>query len=344
MKTILVTGATGFLGKHLIAHLRRTEPATRLRLLCRSSWSGALPRLVEVVLGNITSQSDVDHATKNVDEIYHLAGIVQRDPKDAGLLYETHLEGTRHVCEAMVRHGVSKAVFVSTSGTVAVGHTPIERDETAGFAIETVSKWPYYTSKIDAEKLALRYVEEAKLPIVIVNPSLLLGPGDDRLSSTGDIALLLEGQIMAVPTGGLNLADARDVAAGVVNAIRLGRVGERYLLGGVNWTFQEWITRTAQVADVQAPRIKPPLWLALGGAKLLRAAMPLIGREFKVDTKSIEMSACYWYCNTAKARKELGFTIRDPMITLCDTVDYIRSRPSVMDNPFDSTCTGQNKR
>ena len=124
MKTVLVTGATGFLGKHLVAQLSRAEPETRLRLLCRSAWPGEPPDSIEIVPGDITSQQDVDRAVEDVAEIYHLAGMVQRQPKDPGLLYKTHVEGTRHVCEAMRRHSVSKAVFVSTSGTVAVGRTP----------------------------------------------------------------------------------------------------------------------------------------------------------------------------------------------------------------------------
>ena len=310
-----------------VAQLSRAEPETRLRLLCRSAWPGEPPESIEIFRGDIASPDDVSRAAEGVAEVYHLAGIVQREPKDPGLLYKTHVEGTRNVCEAVKRHGVSKAVFVSTSGTVAVGRTPIERDETAGYAIETVGAWPYYTSKLYAEKLVLQYVKDDELPIVIVNPSLLLGPGDDRLSSTGDVALFLEGQIMAIPSGGLNLVDVRDVAAAVIGAMRRGRVGERYLLGGANWTFREWIARTAQVSGLKPPTIEPPLWLALGSAKLLRAALPLLGREFKLDDESIKMSACYWYCNSAKAREELGFTTRDPMDTLRDTIDYIRRQP-----------------
>ena len=131
---------------------------------------------------------------------------------------------------------------------------------------------------------------------------------------------------MAIPGGGLNIVDVRDVGAAVMEAMRRGRVGERYLIGGANWTFREWIARTAQASGLKPPSIEPPLWLALAGAKLLRATMPLIGRQFKLDDESIKMSACYWYCNSAKARSELGFTARDPMITLRDTIDYIRRR------------------
>ena len=327
MKTILVTGATGFLGKHLVDQLGRAEPEANLRLLCRTGWKGTASPRIEVVQRDITSAKDVLDAAAGASEVYHLAGIVERDPKDATLLYRVHVEGTRNVCEAIREHGISKAVLVSSSGTVAVGHTPEVRDEESGYAVDVVSEWTYYTSKIYAEKLALRYFEQEKLPVVIVNPSLLLGPGDDRSSSTGDIALFLEGQIMAVPSGGLNLVDARDAAAGLIAAMKRGRPGERYILGGPNWTFREWIARTAQLSGRKAPSLQPPLWAALWSGRILRRVLPLVGKSFKLDDASIKMSAMFWYCDSSKARRELGFTTRDPMITLRETIEDIRRRP-----------------
>lgn len=326
MQTILVTGATGFLGKHLVGQLRQQEPEAKLRLLCRRSRPAEANGHIEITQGDITSPEDVKRAAAGVNQIYHLAGIVQREPEDPTLVYRTHVEGTRHVCQAMRKHNVAKAVFVSSSGTIAVGKTPEVRDETAGYAVDVVSEWPYYTSKIYAEKLALRYVEQEGLPIVIASPSLLLGPGDDRISSTGDVALFLEGQIIALPTGGLNLVDVRDAAAGLIAAMKRGRPGERYLLGGPNWTFREWIARTAQLAGRKPPRLQPPVWFSLLSARVLRRAMPLFGRSFKLDDASIKMSSLFWYCDSSKARRELGFTTRDPMITLKDTIEDIRSR------------------
>lgn len=328
MKTILVTGATGFLGKHLVDQLSREEPEAKLRLLCRGGWTGAASPRIEVVQGDITSAKDVLNAAAGASEVYHLAGVVQRDPKDPTLLYRLHVEGTRNVCEAIREHGVSKAVLVSSSGTVAVGRTPEVRDEQSGYAVDVVSEWPYYTSKIYAEKLALRYFEQERLPVVIVNPSLLLGPGDDRGSSTGDVALFLEGQIMAVPGGGLNFVDARDAAAGLIAAMKRGQPGERYILGGPNWTFREWIARTAQLSGRKAPSLRPPLWAALWSGRILRRVLPLVGKSFKVDDASIKMSSMFWYCDSSKARHELGFTTRDPMITLRETIEDIRKRRS----------------
>ncbi|HKS97335.1 MAG TPA: NAD-dependent epimerase/dehydratase family protein, partial [Terriglobia bacterium] len=189
MKSILVTGATGFLGKHLVEQLKASESEARIRVLCRgrSPW-GNDPQ-VETVQGDITNPADVDRAVAGASEIYHLAGVVSRDPRAASLLYRTHIEGTRQVCEAARRHGARRIVLVSSSGTLAVSREPVAHDENSGYKHEVVAGWPYYLSKIFAEKLALSYFAAYQLPVVIVNPSLLLGPGDDRSSSTQVVAL-----------------------------------------------------------------------------------------------------------------------------------------------------------
>ena len=326
MKTILITGATGFLGTHLVEQLREAEPEARLRLMSRSANTEDGSGQIEAVAGDITDPADVDTAVEGVEEIYHLAGTVERSPANSWHLYDVHVEGTRYVCEAARRHGVKRIVLASSSGTVAVGRDPVERTEESGYAIDVILRWPYYLSKVYAEKLVLWHHENHGLPVVIVNPSLLLGPGDTRESSTKDVRLYLEGQIQAAPTGGLNLVDARDAAAGARAAMRKGRLGERYLLGGPNWTFREWIDRVEAVSGVRGPLFSPPSGVALFLAGIARKVLPLVGGAFKLDDESIRMSALYWYCDSGKARNELGFVTRDPMETLRDTIDDLRRR------------------
>ncbi|HEV2494291.1 MAG TPA: NAD-dependent epimerase/dehydratase family protein [Terriglobia bacterium] len=329
MKSILVTGATGFLGKHLVEKLKASEREARIRVLCRGASPWEEDAQVEAVRGDITSSADVDRAAAGMTEIYHLAGVVSRDPRAASLLYQTHIEGTRQVCEAARRYGVRRIVLVSSSGTIAVGHESVAHGENSGYKHEVVGEWPYYLSKIFAEKLAFSYFAQYQLPVVIVNPSLLLGPGDDRSSSTHDVALFLESQIRAIPLGGLNFVDARDAARGLIAAMRSGSPGERYLLGGPNWTFREFIQHLAEVSGVRAPKMQPSLRMQLASARLLRRLMPLVGKSFPLDDVSIKMSALFWYCDTRKARAELGFTTRDPIETLKDTVEDLRRQGSV---------------
>ncbi|MGH9431704.1 MAG: NAD-dependent epimerase/dehydratase family protein [Terriglobia bacterium] len=328
MKSILVTGATGFLGRHLVNRLKETEPDAHLRLLVRSATPWDADPSIQIVRGNITHADDVQRAAQGVEEIYHLAGVVSRSAEKKRLLYTTHIEGTRNVCEAARRHGVNRTVAVSSSGTIAVGRGPTPHNEQEGYKVDVVGEWPYYLSKIFAEKLALRYATEEQLPVVVVNPSLILGPGDVHRSSTGDVALFLEGQIMALPRGGLSFVDVRDAAAGVVAAMKLGKPGERYLLGGPNWTFRKLIESVAQISGKRPPRMQPSLRFSLLSAKVLRAVLPVFGKPFKLDDASIKMSALFWYCDTAKARDELHFETRDPIETLRDTVDDIRRWPA----------------
>ncbi len=321
----LITGATGFLGKHLVEQLRQTDPAIRLRLLCRgpSPW-GHDPQL-EIVPGDITSPEAVERAMKGARQVYHLAGVVSRDPQEKRL-YRVHVDGTRNICEAARRHHPEKMVFVSSSGTIAVSREPVVHKEDSGYKNDIVAEWPYYLSKIFAEKLSFSYARRYDLPIVVMNPSLLLGPGDDRGSSTGDVQLFLQGQILSIPLGGLNFIDVRDAAAGLIAAMRSGKPGERYLLGGTNWTFRAMIEAVSEISGVRAPKMQLSLGASLLGARLLRPLYLIAGKSFHLDEASIKMSALFWYCSSEKARAELGFCARDPMETLRETVDDVRRR------------------
>jgi len=326
MKTVLLTGATGFLGKHLVQELKPEAETTRLRALCRglSPWESDSD--VEVIHGDIMNREHVERAAEGVTEIYHLAGVVSRDSQDQELLYQTHIEGTRNVCEAALKHGVEKVVVVSSSGTIAVSKTATVHDEKSGYKNDVVGEWPYYLSKIFAEKLALDYHARTGLKVVIANPSLLLGIGDDRNSSTRDVALFLQGEIKVIPRGGLNFVDVRDVAQGLTLAMRSGRPGERYMMGNVNWTFRQLIEKVAEISGKNPPTMEPSSEVSLWGARAMRVIYPLLGKKVELDDASVKMSACYWYCDSTKARTELGFQTRDPEETLKDTVEDVHLR------------------
>ena len=170
----------------------------------------------------------------------HLAGRVARDTKASPHLFETHIEGTRNVCEAALEYGKPRVIIASSSGTIAVSHQPVMHDERASYAIEVAGHWPYYLSKIYQEKLAFSYFEKYDLPVVALGPSLLLGPGDVHMSSTNDVQMYLNRQVVNIPSGGLNFVDARDAARAFVAAIESGMPGQRYLLGGHNMTIREF--------------------------------------------------------------------------------------------------------
>jgi dihydroflavonol-4-reductase len=322
MSAVLVTGATGFLGEHLCRVL--VEQGHTVRGLARSR-SALLQELgVEHVRGDVLEGPELDRALAGVEAVFHLAGAVSRDPDDAQRMMRLHVDGTRRVLERMKEHGIKRMVLASTSGTIGVSKDEEILDEHAPYAEEIVAGWPYYASKIYQERLAFEHGTKHGIEVVAVNPSLLLGPGDRRLSSTGDVRKFIKRKIPVVPEGGINFVDARDAATATAAALERGRAGERYLLGGPNWTMKEFFARLGRVANVAPPRLKLPAKLNRWGASFVEEIYRHRGKEPPVDRISVEMAEHFWWIDSSKAERELGFAARDPQLTLVDTVAYLR--------------------
>jgi dihydroflavonol-4-reductase len=319
---VLVTGATGFLGEHVCRVL--VERGYVVRGLARTR-SAILAELgVDHVRGDVLAGPELDRALDGVDAVFHLAGAVSRDPDDAQRMMRLHVDGTRRVLERMAVAGVTRMVLASTSGTIGVSKDEAIVDESAPYAEDIVAGWPYYASKIFQERLAFERGARLGIQIVAINPSLLLGPGDRRLSSTGDVRKFLRRQIPTIPDGGISFVDVRDAAEAAVNALERGRDGERYLLGGPNWTTKEFFGRLGRIANVAPPRLKlPPSW-ARWSAGAVEGLYRWRGKEPPVDRISVEMAEHYWWIDSSKAERELGFAHRDPQLTLVDTVAYLR--------------------
>jgi dihydroflavonol-4-reductase len=320
----LVTGGTGFLGSHLV-RLLVEEGVKPLRVLSTSAPAWLEESGVEAFEGSILSPEDVRRAVVGAAEVYHLAGRVSRESEDAHVMYKLHVEGTRVLCEAAKEAGVKSIVMASTSGTIAVTDDgDVVPDEEWPTPLDIVSRWPYYASKLYQERVALENFTGKGRRLVIMNPSLLLGPGDERLSSTKVVLDFLSRKIPTVPKGGLSFVDARDAALAFRAAMERGAHGGRYLLGAANWTFDRFFGRLERITKVPAPFISLPSKLSLAGARGLNALYKHWKLAPPVEPAEIEMADYFWYLDASKARAALGFDPRDPQETLLDTVNYVR--------------------
>jgi len=323
MKRYLVTGATGFLGSHRVEKLLG-NPELTVRVLCRGANRWTAMERVEIVYGDILDVAIVERATREVDGIFHLAGFVTRDRSQASQLFDTHIRGTRNLCEAVLRNGSPRVVLSSSSGTVAASRVPIMHNEDSPFANEVAAHWPYYLSKIFQEKLALSFHENQGLPVMIVSPSLLLGPGDERLSSTGDVLLFLDRKLPNVPSGGLNFVDVRDAADALIRAMDSGVPGRRYLVGGHNMTVKDFFVALERFSGVKGPRMELPETWSRTGAGFLRGLYKVVAQQYSLDDTTVEMAYRFWYFDNSRAKSELGLNPRPADETLKDTIVWLR--------------------
>jgi dihydroflavonol-4-reductase len=322
-KKTLITGGTGFLGVHLVKQLLDAGE-TNLRVLASSVPDWMKDAGVDAVEGSIANTDDVANAVRGVSAIFHLAGKVSRDNNDAAQMNKVHVQGTRLLCEAAKEVGAKTMVLASSSGTIAVSEDDQVHDETYPAPVEIISRWAYYASKYYQERTALESFDGDGRRLVIMNPTLLLGPDDERLSSTKVVLDFLGRKIPYTPSGGLSFVDARDAAAAFIAALDKGRHQEKYLLGAVNMTFAEFFARVERLSGVSAPMIRMPKKLAVAGSSFVDSLFKNWGKASPIEPREVEQAEYFWYLDASKAKAELGFSPRDAQETLQDTIKYLR--------------------
>jgi dihydroflavonol-4-reductase len=321
---LFVTGGTGFLGRAVCEDL--VKQGHEVHAMVRDE-RVTLLHGVHPVLSSLTDASQLAGHLKGCEAVVHMAGKVSRDGQDGPSMHEIHVGGTRTLLKAMHEAGVRKLVLASTSGTVAVntmaGKLATEADTAP---VEIIGRWPYYMSKFLQEKEVLAWDKEDKIEAIILNPTLLLGPGDERMSSTGDVLKILQGRLPALTKGTIAFVDVRDCAPAFSAALEKGRRGHRYLLNGTNMSLRTMVERVARAGDVSMPMFTLPDRWAKWSAKLIEGVYQSVDRIPPVDAVSVEMGCHHWGCLWKKASDELGFSPRDPQQTVFDTVRDLESR------------------
>jgi dihydroflavonol-4-reductase len=318
---VLVTGATGFVGAN-VARLLAAD-GYRVRVLARpaSSLQALSGCRVEIFRGDILDPHALAPAVRGCSIVFHAAADYRLWAKDPREIYRTNVDGTRTVLEACERADVGRVVYTSSVGTLGLPKDGSPGTEAAPVTLEDMIG-DYKRSKFLAERVAEEFVARG-LPVVIVNPSNPIGPWEVKPTPTGRMVLdFLQGRMFATLNTGLNLVHVADVARGHLLAARLGRIGEKYILGAENLSLSEIFRILEAITGIRAPRVRMPYGLvylvALASERLAHAT----GRPPRVPLTGVRMARKHMYFSTDKAVRELGLFQRPVEQALRDAVDW----------------------
>jgi dihydroflavonol-4-reductase len=310
---VLVTGATGFVGSHVAHHLAERGDELRLGVEAESPDVAIADLDVERVRLEVRDRRSVRRALAGVERVFHCAGVTSVRPQDAERLFDVNVGGTKLLMQECLRAGVERVVYTSSAAAVGPAREGKTADENQLFTAARLGI-PYVNSVHEAEVEALRVAAQG-LPLVCVNPAVCFGAGDHLLSSTRLVRSFLLGRVPVYTDGAVNVVDIRDAAAGHLLADEHGGVGERYLLGGRNFTFDRLFADLGRLSGVD-----PPVKLSRGAASGV-AALPGTG-GWPLTPAEVRAASNSWTYRSTKARRELGWRARPHEETLEATVAW----------------------
>lgn len=321
----LVTGGCGFIGQHLVRLL--VERGDRVRVLDHNkAWH--MPAAVEAIRGSILDQERLSQALRGVDRVFHLAANPRLWARDKREFDQVNFVGTKAVLAAAERAGVSRIIYTSTESILGWS-----QDCGSALTDETMTSFladapgPYCRSKFLAEQEALKAAARG-LPVVIVNPTLPVGPGDRGLTPpTAMLLLFLNGETPAYLDCTLNLVDVRDVAIGHILAADNGRLGERYILGGENLKISHLLALLHELTGLSMPRMQVPYGLALIFAAVSEfVADHITHRPPRAPLTGVRLMRRPMHFDSSKARTELGLPQTPLHTSLADAIRWFREQ------------------
>lgn len=320
-KTCLVTGGLGFIGQYVVDQL--LQQGMTIRVLDLATPEQPVDG-VDYIQGSITDRSLVETAMVGVDWVFHLAANAGLwSPRKHEFLSVNQI-GTRNVMEAARGAGVQRVVHTSTESILKT-----DRKQTAGLIDESVRLTfedmvgAYCQGKFLAEQEAFAAADRG-VPVVIVNPTIPIGPGDRRLTPPSRMILgFLNGDYPAFLNSPLNVVDARDVAAGHILAAEKGQIGERYLLGNTNLELQRLLQLLTELTGLSMPQRQVPYWLALAVSTVQEfMADKITHQPPAAPLTGVRLAGSPMHFNSQKARQELGFTGRPVKDSLQDAIHW----------------------
>ncbi len=320
---VLLTGATGLVGGAILRQLSACGDDVRVMIRessPRRNLEGLSP---EIVFGDLNDRASLDAACAGCEVLIHTAADYRLWAPDKDEMIRTNVEGSRNMMEAAGAAGINRIVYTSSVAALGFAGPWIEADETTPSDVDS-KVGAYKKSKFLAEAEVLKMHSDGSLPVVIVNPSAPLGPGDIKPTPTGRLVVeAARGKIPAYVNAGLNIVHVDDVAAGHLLALENGRLGEKYVLGSENLTLKEILTLITQAAGKRPPMFQVPHGVAIPVAYVSELWAGLVtGKEPFTTVDGVNMSKKPMYFSSQKAITELGYNPRPARDAIVDSVRW----------------------
>jgi len=321
----LVTGASGFVGAAVARALLAQGAGVRTMLRSGSNTRNVEALDVEVVTGDLRTGDGLAAAVRGCDALFHVAADYRLWVPDPEAMHATNVAGTEHLLRAAMEYGVGRIVYTSSVSAVGSPADGKPGDESTPVSIEQMIG-AYKQSKFLAERRVMTMARDDGCPVVIVNPSTPIGPGDVKPTPTGRmIDDAVHGRMPAFVDTGLNIVHVDDVATGHLLAFERGAVGQRYILGGENLSLQEILRQVAVLVGRRPPSVRIPHRMAMSVAHVAEAWAKLFGGEPQVTADAVRMSEKKMYFSSHRAMRELGYAARPAAEAIAEAVAWFRN-------------------
>lgn len=328
----LVTGASGFVGAAVARTLLRAGWQVRVLVRASSDRSNLQGLAVEPVTGELGNTASLEHALAGCEALFHVAAEYRLWTPDPSSLYRSNVEGTRNLLGAARRVGLMRVVYTSSVATLGLRPDGSPADEQTPARLADMIGH-YKRSKFLAEQCVLEAARDG-LPVVIVNPSTPVGPGDVKPTPTGRIVLdAVNGRMPAYVDTGLNIVHVDDVAEGHLLAFERGRAGERYILGGTDMTLREILETIAALVGRNPPRVRLPHTLVLPLAYIAETFARITHSDTRITVDGVRMARHHMFFSSAKATRELGYRARPPQQALEDAIRWFQAKGMARASP-----------
>jgi len=320
---VLVTGANGLLGHHVVLELLERHHPVRIIVRSTRDIYFDLAR-VEVVVGNFIHYDTLMHAAEGCDAIIHIAAITATNLLHYEEYKQINVDGSAMVIQVAEELKINTIVYISTANTVGFGSETQPGDEL--LPIQYPFSESYYArTKVEAEKL---FTDAAKNPnrhIIILNPAFMIGAYDPKPSSGKLLLMGYNKKLMFVPRGGKNFVPVRDVTVAVCNALTMGKNGDKYLAAGIGLSFKEYFTFQKQLLGYKQQIVEVPGFLL----KLVGKAGDLIrfiGIRTEVCSMNLRQLMIREYYTNRKAKEELTQPETDLSIAIVEAIDWFKEK------------------